>query len=107
MPRWWSTRLSSPAFGFRNPKAPSSPRSNAVRSLMRDATRETPSFYEPADQHPLLIGTAVSVRNTIFPTSTYERSRHKEYGQVIPASAAQTDAVSLYRRRRMSHYKPT
>jgi hypothetical protein len=34
--------------------------------------------YEPADQHPFLTGTAVSMRNIIFLASIYERSRHKE-----------------------------
>src|ERR1700720_4612946 len=53
------------------------PRSKAERSSTRNASKETSSFFEPADQHPFLTGTAGSVRNMIFLTSACERSRHK------------------------------
>src|SRR5450631_1313895 len=77
MPRWWSIRLSNPAFGSRNPKAPFSRRSKAELSSTRNASKETSFFSEPADQHPFLTVTAVSVRNRIFPASAYYRSGHK------------------------------
>src|ERR1700731_1393778 len=76
MPRSLSTRSSNPAFGSRNPKAPSSPRSKAERSSTRNALKETSSFSEPADQHPFLPGTVVSVKNILFLPSV-KRSRHK------------------------------
>src|ERR1700745_555374 len=79
MPRSWSTRSSNPAFGYHNPKAPSSPRSKVELSSTRNASKETSSFSEPADRRPFLTGTAVFGRDTIFLTSAYERIRHKLY----------------------------
>ena len=77
MPRSWSTRSSNQIFASRNPKVPSSPRLKAELSSTRNASKETSSFSEPADQHPSLAGTAVSMTNMIFLTSAYERSRHR------------------------------